>query len=69
MNHIKKLKEQNEYLKNSIEEIIEEIIFYQSYYSSDKFSGIDNDFAHVKTDIYPKLQELKTMIQNKLNNL
>ena len=69
MNYIKQLKNENEKLKNSIEEAISELIEHQRYFNSSKFSGIENDFAHVSTDIYIKITNLKNNLQSSLNAL
>jgi hypothetical protein len=69
MNYIKQLKNENEKLKNSIDEAISELIEYQKYFNSSKFSGIENDFAHVSTDVYLKITNLKTNLQSTLNSL
>lgn len=69
MNYIKQLKNENENLKNSIEQAINELIEYQRYFNSSKFSGIENDFAHVSTDIYIKITILKNNLQSSLNGL
>ena len=69
MNYIKQLKNENENLKNSIEQAINELIEYQRYFNSSKFSGIENDFAHVSTDIYIKITSLKNNLQSSLNGL
>jgi septation ring formation regulator EzrA len=69
MNYIKQLKNENEKLKNSIYETINELIEYQRYFNSSKFSGIENDFAHVSTDVYLKITNLKNNLQNSLNNI
>lgn len=69
MNYIKQLKNENERLKNSIDEAVNELIEYQKYFNSSKFSGIENDFAHVSTDIYIKITNLKNNLQSSLNSL
>ena len=69
MNHIKKLQSDNTQLKNSIEEAIKELSEYQKYYNSSKFSGIENDFAHVSTDVYVKFTTIKMYLQSTLNAL
>lgn len=69
MNHIKKLQTENNQLKNSIEEAIKELAEYQKYYSSAKFSSIENDFAHVSTDVYVKFTTIKMYLQSTLNAL
>jgi hypothetical protein len=69
MNYIKQLKNENEQLKNSIEAAINELIEYQKYFNSSKFSGLENNFAHVSTDVYLKITNLKNNLQSDLNSL
>lgn len=69
MNYIKKLQTENEELKKGIEEAINELIDYQKYYTLPKFQGIENDFAHVSTDIYAKITTIKMYLQMTLNNI
>jgi hypothetical protein len=69
MNYIKKLEEENKQLKNSIDEAINELTEYQKYFNSSKFSGIQNDFAHVSTDVYLKISNLKNNLQSSLNTI
>ena len=69
MNYIKTLQTENEYLKTSLENAINDLTEYQRYYTLPKFSGTGNDFAHVKTDVYIKITAIKTQLQNTLNAL
>lgn len=69
MNYITKLKNENEQLKKGIESAIEELIHYQSYFNSSKFQGTENDFAHVKTDVYIKITSVKKFLQSTLNSI
>lgn len=69
MNYITKLKNENEQLKKGIEEAITELIDYQRYYTLPKFEGTENDFAHVKTDVYVKITTIKMYLQHTLNAL
>jgi hypothetical protein len=69
MNYIKKLQEENAHLKNSLESAINELIDYQRYYNSSKFTSVENDFAHVSTDVYIKITTIKMYLQNTLNAL
>ena len=41
----------------------------QKYYSSEKFQGTENDYAHIKTDVYPKLSFLKMFMQGSKNSV
>ena len=69
MNYIKKLQSENTELKNGIETAINELAEYQKYYALPKFQGIDNDFAHVSTDISAKITTIKMYLQLTLNNI
>tara|TARA_R110000868_G_scaffold50875_2_gene161973 strand:- start:11809 stop:12018 length:210 start_codon:yes stop_codon:yes gene_type:complete len=69
MNHIVKLQQENKALKQAIEDAIEMTIGLQQYYNSDKFKGIDNDYAHVTTDVYPKISYLKMFLAGNLNSI
>jgi hypothetical protein len=64
MNYIKKIQQENEALKEGINLVIGEFIELQKYLNSDKFNGIENDYIHVKTDIYPKITAIKTILQS-----
>ncbi len=33
----------------------------REYYASPKFQGVDNDYAHVRTDVYPRVTALWTL--------
>lgn len=67
MNYFAKLKTENDNLKIGIENAIAQLIEYQRYYNSQKFAGIEIDYAHVSTDVYPKFTEIKTQLQEILN--
>lgn len=69
MNYIKKLEIENESLKASLEQLQESIIAMQVYYMSNKFQGVENDYAHVSTDIQPRLFGLKCLTITALNNV
>jgi len=69
MNYIKKLENENTQLKNGLETAIKELIEYQKYYNSPKFNSIENDFAHVSTDVYVKITTIKMYLQSTLNAL
>ena len=69
MNYIKKLQTENDQLKNGLETAINELIEYQRYYNSEKFNSVENDFAHVSTDIYVKITTIKMYLQSTLNAL
>jgi hypothetical protein len=67
MNHIKRLQAENAELKQSIEQAIELLIDMQVYYSLPKFEGVENDYAHVKTDVYPKISFVKMFLAGSVN--
>ena len=69
MNHFKKLQAENTHLKNGLETAINELIQYQKYYNSAKFTNFENDFAHVSTDVYIKITTIKMYLQSTLNTL
>lgn len=69
MNYIKTLQAENTFLKNSLETAINELIEYQRYYNSAKFTSVENDFAHVSTDVYLKITTIKMYLQSTLNAL
>lgn len=64
MNYIKQLQSENESLKAKIQSIENHLSEIQGYYSLPKFHGIENDFAHVSTDIQFRLNELKEQFKN-----
>jgi phage anti-repressor protein len=59
------LKIENAKLRNDLHEAIELISQYQEYFTSEKFVGA-NDYAHVKTDILPKIMNLKMLLISNL---
>jgi len=67
MNYIKKLQAENRALKDAMEGLLEETINLQRYYLSDKFSAPGEDYAHVSTDVYPRITAIKSAIQSTLN--
>lgn len=68
-NYIKKLQSENEQLKKNMEYAIELLIDMQRYYNSEKFHGVENNYAHVTTDVYPKISSLKMFLAGSLNSL
>ena len=54
-------------MKIALEESRKQLIDLLVYYSSEKFQGAENDFAHVSTDIRPRINEVKNYIQNSIN--
>ncbi len=62
MNHIKKLQHDNKELRLSLEQLMQEVIELQRYYSSEKFASVENDYAHVSTDVQIKISNLKSLV-------
>lgn len=62
MNYIKRLEQENRELRELLARLGARVIELQVYYSAPKFQGIDNDYAHVSTDVLPKLVELRGLI-------
>jgi hypothetical protein len=69
MNYIQRLKKENDELKASMEYAIELLIEHQAYFNGDKFKGIENDYAHVTTDVYPKISAVKIFLAGSLNKI
>jgi hypothetical protein len=61
MNHIAKLTKDRNDLRDKLAAIREELATLESYYTSSKFSWPDNDYAHVRTDLLPRLSTLKSL--------
>jgi len=58
MNNIQRLTNER---NSALQELFlknEAIIELLKYYSSDKFNWPENDYAHVRTDLLPRLQAL-----------
>ena len=62
MNYIHRLEFENEQLTRKLEEVRKALVSAQIYYSAPKFQGHDNDYAHVSTDVLPRLQEIKGIV-------
>lgn len=48
-------------LQDSLNEALQLLNDYQSYFMSDKFTS-GEDYAHVKTDIMPKIMKIKMIL-------
>lgn len=59
MNYINQLQTENNEMREALQDLQSEINTLLIYYTSPKFQGFSNDFAHVSTDILPKLVELR----------
>lgn len=66
-NYIKQLQNENIHLKAAMEKAINDVIELQAYYGSTKFTGVENDYAHVSTDIQPRLSNLKKELTTSIN--
>lgn len=60
-NYIKRLQNENKALEARIAAILAKATDTEVYYSSAKFQGIDNDYAHVSTDVLPRLRAIKAL--------
>jgi hypothetical protein len=69
MNYIAKLKAENFNTFFQLLESIAELIEYQKYYNLPKFEGTENDYAHIKTDVYVKITTIKMYLQHTLNTI
>ena len=66
MNHIQKLQMENEQMHDALTEARKQLIDLLMYYSSEKFQGTENDYAHVSTDVRPRINEIKNFIQDSI---
>lgn len=63
MNYIKRLESENQELKGKLETVNALLTETMAYLMSAKFLGVENDYVHVRTDILPKLAEIKSEAQ------
>lgn len=66
MNYIKQLQADNQELKNRLDTVEEQLIELLAYYNSNKFHGVENDYAHVSTDVYPRINAIKVQCSSVL---
>ncbi len=59
MNYISYLQDKTEAQGRSISETITALSDLMAYLESSKFSAPDSDYVHIKTDIFPKLREIR----------
>jgi hypothetical protein len=62
MNHIARLTNE---LAGTIDQLTaarELVLELEAYLLSDKFHGPDNDFVHVRTDMLPKLAQVRSAL-------
>ena len=61
MNHIAKLTMQRDDLRTKLVAIQDELVALEAYYTSSKFAWPDHDYCHVRTDLLPRLSNLKSI--------
>lgn len=59
MNYIQFLQDKTEAQGRAIAETVTQLSDLMAYLESSKFQGPDNDFVHIKTDLFPKLREIR----------
>lgn len=59
MNYIHFLQDDRDELRALVRQVREELLDISLYLNSAKFSGADNDYVHVKTDILPKIERVR----------
>lgn len=59
MNYISYLQDKIEAQGHSIEETVAALSDLMAYLESSKFSAPDADYVHIKTDLFPKLREIR----------
>ena len=60
-NHIARLIRERDEALATIRKVREALTDMQHYYTSSKFHGVDADYAHVSTDVMPRLREVTFM--------
>jgi molecular chaperone GrpE (heat shock protein) len=63
MNYIHQLQNEIAELKEQNNQIEAELLNYVIYFRSEKFQGFENDYAHVSTDLLPKMELLLRKIR------
>ena len=59
MNYIQFLQDKTEAQGRAIAETVTQLSDLMAYLESAKFQGPDNDFVHIKTDLFPRLREIR----------
>lgn len=59
MNYISFLQDKNEAQGRAMAEAVTLLSDLMTYLESSKFQGSENDYVHVKTDIFPKIREIR----------
>ena len=59
MNYIQSLREANDEKTATICAAVEELTSLMAYLQTSKFQGPDMDYVHIKTDLFPKLREIR----------
>ena len=63
-NYIKRLQREKQDALDALQDVSDALREIESYLLSAKFSGVDSDYVHVRTDMLPKIEEarLKTIV-------
>jgi hypothetical protein len=59
MNHIARLTSERDEALEAMRDAREIVLELEAYLLSSKFHGPDNDYAHVRTDLLPKLSRVR----------
>lgn len=59
MNYIQSLREANDEKIATICAAVEELTNLMAYLQTSKFQGPDMDYVQIKTDLFPKLREIR----------
>lgn len=59
MNHIARLTQERDELAALVREIRSDLTELARYYQGDKFAWPDRDFAHVRTDVLPRITAIQ----------
>lgn len=61
MNHISKLQHDLDEARGQLRTIESELVGIERYLLSEKFSGPESDWVGVRTDILPKVSDLRSL--------
>ena len=61
-NHIHNLTAERDALRATIADSTTELLELLTYLASAKFAGPDNDYIHLRTDLWPRLQRLRATL-------
>jgi hypothetical protein len=59
MNYIKRLEAEKAELERRLANVREMLTETMTYLTTDKFAGVENDYVHVRTDMLPRLGEIR----------